>query len=163
MSKIFPLYVYFDASCPLCRSEMNNIKRHDKENRIQLIDCSLGHMNADDFRYEPVGQDELMQKLHVQDAAGNWYVGVGAFEIIYRSVGITIVSGVLANPILRPILDWMYPWVIRHRSTLAKIGFKKLFDRSATYAISKEKNELWEAEKQCSAQRCGMDKSFVEE
>lgn len=36
----YPLTIYFDASCRLCNSEMQNIKVHDTKNQLVLVDCS---------------------------------------------------------------------------------------------------------------------------
>ena len=40
MNTTYPLTIYFDASCALCNSEMQNIKLHDTDDLLLLVDCS---------------------------------------------------------------------------------------------------------------------------
>ena len=35
----FPLTVFYDASCPLCASEMHALAARDREARLVLVDC----------------------------------------------------------------------------------------------------------------------------
>jgi predicted DCC family thiol-disulfide oxidoreductase YuxK len=36
----YPLTIYYDASCPLCATEMHALKRNDAAGVLELVDCS---------------------------------------------------------------------------------------------------------------------------
>ena len=68
MSTIYPLTIYFDASCRLCNSEMQNIKIHDHEDKLILIDCSASEFDDTPFKKEGINRTLMMNRLHAQDS-----------------------------------------------------------------------------------------------
>lgn len=75
--------VFFDGDCPLCKREINMIRRKDKHHRLILTDIS-----ATDFR-PPEGftLDELMRSIHGKMPTGEYVLGVEVFRQIYRRLG----------------------------------------------------------------------------
>jgi predicted DCC family thiol-disulfide oxidoreductase YuxK len=128
MVSAYPISVYFDASCALCNSEMQNIRQHDAENRLRLIDCSAPDFDDRAFQTEGISRDTLMNCLHARDANGNWLKGVAAFEVIYRTVGMASIARLWGHPLTRPIAERAYPWVVKHRRFLSALGLHELFD-----------------------------------
>lgn len=123
-----PIIVYYDASCPLCRKEIQALKDHDPEDRLHVVDCS-----APDFRDEIAERDgiaaaEMMRLMHVRDADGHWLVGVDAFALIYGVIGIESMAKVWSHPVLRPIWKRLYPWVAANRMMLSRFGLNRAFD-----------------------------------
>ena len=127
MTTLYPLTVYFDASCALCDSEMQNIKQQDLDDVLILIDCSAADFDDSAFAAQAISRDTLMNCLHVQDANGAWFKGVAAFEVIYRSVGMASIARLWGHPWSRPLAERLYPWVVRHRHLLSALGLHKLF------------------------------------
>ena len=128
MDARFPLTIYFDVSCALCNSEMQNIKAHDTGNQLILIDCSAPEFDDTQFHAEGIGQKQMMNCLHAQDADGQWIKGVAAFEVIYRAVGIASIAKLWGHPLTRPLAERAYPWVVKHRHILSAMGLHKLFN-----------------------------------
>jgi len=128
MSPAFPLTIYFDASCALCNSEMQNIKARDTHNALHLIDCSASDFDDRPFHAEGINRDTLMNCLHAQDAHGQWIKGVAAFEVIYRTVGMASIARLWGHPLTRPLAERAYPWVVRHRHLLSALGLHKVFN-----------------------------------
>lgn len=128
MNTTYPLTIYFDASCALCSSEMHNIKMHDTDDLLLLVDCSCPEFDDSPFHQEGINRDAMMNCLHAQDAGGAWVKGVTAFEVIYRSVGMFSIAKLWGHPFTRPIAVRMYPWVVRHRHALSALGLHKLFN-----------------------------------
>lgn len=128
MTTRFPLTIYFDASCALCNSEMQNIKLHDTEDALILIDCSTPDFDDAPFRPEGIIRNAMMNCLHAQDADGRWIKGVAAFELIYRTVGMATIAKMWGHPLIRPLAERAYPWVVKHRHVLSAIGLHKLFN-----------------------------------
>lgn len=137
MITAYPLTVYYDASCRLCNSEMQNIKLHDRHDNVILIDCSVPEF--DDAPFEAIGitRETMMKRLHLQDAEGNWLIGVTAFETIYRTVGMPALAALWGHPISKPWVEKIYPWVADNRFILSKLGFPVLFEFFAKHAAKK--------------------------
>ena len=127
METRFPLTIYFDASCALCNSEMQNIKLRDSDNALNLIDCSSPDFDDSPFQAEGITREAMMNCLHAQDAHGTWLKGVAAFEVIYRTVGMDSIAKFWGHPLTRPLAERAYPWVVRHRHFLSALGLHKLF------------------------------------
>ena len=66
-----PFEVFYDEQCPLCRKEINFIRKRDKHSRLKLTDIS-----ASDFDPTSTGKslDLLMREIHgrYSDGSGNW-------------------------------------------------------------------------------------------
>lgn len=152
MKTIYPLTIYFDASCRLCNSEMQNIKLHDTNNQLILIDCSSPDFDDTPCKVPNISQTAMMNRLHAQDANGRWLIGVTAFEVIYQTVGMASIAKLWGHPITRPWAERLYPWVVKHRYTLSKLGLPELFGLWSRHAAR-------QAEKRsrlCSEGRCSI-------
>jgi predicted DCC family thiol-disulfide oxidoreductase YuxK len=137
MNAAYPLMVYFDASCPLCNSEMQNIKLHDTDNRLVLVDCSAPGFDDKAFQPEGITRALMLERLHVHDAQGAWFKGVAAFEVIYHAAGMAAIAKLWGHPLTRPWAEWAYPWVARHRQLLSAFGLHKLFNLWSRHAARK--------------------------
>lgn len=127
MNEQYPLTVYFDASCGLCNSEMQAIRIHDSKQQLILVDCSSADFDGTPFRAEGVTREAMMACLHVRDSGGVWIKGVAAFELLYRTVGMTALAKLWGGRLTRPLMERAYPWVARHRQLLSWTGMPVLF------------------------------------
>ena len=125
----YPLTLYFDDSCPLCRAEMAAITRCDHEARIRLVDCSAPDFDDADCKAAGIATTALMRRLHARDAEGRWRVGVPAVAAAYGAVGLIGLGGVFASPRLQPVLARLYGWLADHRQGLSRVGLTGLFSR----------------------------------
>jgi predicted DCC family thiol-disulfide oxidoreductase YuxK len=116
--------VYYDASCALCRAEIDAMKSRDVRERLRLVDCS-----ADDFvAPEGVSRDALMSRIHARDANGAWLRGIDVFAAVYEAGGFPRVARVYRSRLLRPFFDRAYPWIADHRRLLSALGLTRLFE-----------------------------------
>ena len=152
MKAAYPLTVYFDASCRLCNSEMQNIKAHDAENRIILIDCSAA--GFDEAPFKPLGIDKaaMMNRLHLRDAESSWFIGVEAFEVIYQAVNMALVAKLWGGSLTKPLAKWLYPWIADHRYLLSAVGLPRLFEYFGKRAAKKADRLAG----QCNQGRCDL-------
>ena len=127
MNERYPMTVYFDASCGLCNSEMQAIKAHDAAQSLILMDCSSADFDDSPFQSESITREDMMACLHVRDGLGKWIKGVDAFELLYRTVGKTVVASLWGGRLTRPLAERVYPWVARHRQLLSWTGLAWLF------------------------------------
>ncbi|MBL8384542.1 MAG: DUF393 domain-containing protein [Burkholderiales bacterium] len=125
MTDIFPLTLYFDGSCILCRAEMENLRQRDARGLLRFIDIS-----PRDFERTPVGvtRDDLMARIHATRADGGLVVGVDVFRLAYRAVGLGWVARITEWPGLRALAEGLYPWLARYRHRLPRRLLAGAFD-----------------------------------
>jgi predicted DCC family thiol-disulfide oxidoreductase YuxK len=79
-----PFEVFYDEQCPLCRKEINFIRKRDKHGRLTLTDIS-----AADFDASSTGKslEVLMREIHGRYSDGSLVTGVEVFREIYQRIG----------------------------------------------------------------------------
>lgn len=79
-----PFEVFYDEQCPLCRKEINFIRKRDRHGRLKLTDIS-----APDFNPLSTGKslDDLMREIHGRYSDGTVITGVEVFRQIYQRIG----------------------------------------------------------------------------
>lgn len=127
MEQIYPLTVYFDASCSLCNNEIQNIRIHDSARRLILVDCSAPGFDDAPYRADGVTRKAMMECLHVRNSQGEWIKGVSAFELLYRTANMPALAGLWGGRFTRPLAERLYPWVARHRQAISWTGLPILF------------------------------------
>jgi predicted DCC family thiol-disulfide oxidoreductase YuxK len=125
----YPLIVFYDASCPLCATEMHALRELDRAGRIELVDCSAPQFSDDGLRAAGITRSSLMGRMHARDARGRWLAGMDAFEAIYRAAGLESVAQLWGDPRWRPLFDRVYPWIARNRQLLSRLGMHVLVRR----------------------------------
>lgn len=120
----YPLTVYYDASCPLCRSEIETLKGRDAGDALRLVDCSSA---AIDNPVDGVTRDQMMARIHARDASGRWLRGMDVFAAVYAAAGLRTLARLYASRTLRPVFDRLYPWIADHRRGLSRFGLPRLF------------------------------------
>jgi len=123
----YPLTIYYDASCPLCAAEMHTIKETDFEDKLILVDCSSDAFNEPAFC--PTSKQEMMERIHAQDAAGQWLKGVDVFAVAYSTAGFNKLGKFWGSTLMRPILTRAYPLIADNRKWLSKTPLPYVFNK----------------------------------
>lgn len=123
----WPLTIYYDASCPLCRAEMEAMKARDAAGVLRLVDCSAAGFDEGTIKAPGVTRAAMLIRIHAQDAAGRWLVGVPVFAAVYRAAGLRVPARLFESPWLRPFFDRAYPWIADHRYLLSRLGLSRFF------------------------------------
>ena len=107
--------VFFDGDCPLCRREIDWVRKKDRQRRIQFIDIA-----SPDFRASNWGKSypELMAQLHGMTPDGRWVLGVEVFRRLYTAAGFGWLVAPTRLPLIRNGFDWGYRFFARHRLRL---------------------------------------------
>ncbi len=144
------LTIWYDASCPLCASEMHALLRHAGDTRLQLKDCSAADFDEREVVAAGFTRVELMRCIHARDGEGNWLRGVDVFIRAYRIAGLESVARVWGHRWLRPVWERAYPWVARHRVGLSKLRLHHAFG----WLIERAAHRSDRRARACRANRC---------
>lgn len=123
---VYPLTIYYDASCPLCRTEMETLKQTDHRNQLILVDCSQVSLSVPASC--PVTKAAMMERIHAQDVNGQWIKGVDVFAAAYTAAGFTKLGQFWGSKLLRPLLSRVYPLVADNRQWLSKTPLPNLLN-----------------------------------
>lgn len=152
MTAAWPLAIYYDASCPLCREEMHALKAHDGDQRLALVDASAPDFNDPQLDAAGIGREALMRLIHARDAAGQWYIGVAVFEQAYGAVGLHRVAALWGHPRLRPFWNRVYPWVARFRQPLSWLQLNRAYGWLVRRAAARAQRQA----QACRQGRCDL-------
>lgn len=108
----FEIEVFFDGECPLCRREIEYLKKRDKAARIRFTDLASA-----DFSAAEVGKTtaELMAQIHGRLPNGQWLTGVEVFRRLYAAIGWKLLVRGSRLPILSWCLDRLYRQFAKRR------------------------------------------------
>lgn len=134
----YPLTIYYDASCPLCATEMNAIKACDAHQRLTLVDCSTDPMIDGAPAQAGIPRAALMQVIHARDANGVWLRGVEVFAAAYSAAGVDAMTRLWSNPRLRPLWEVLYPWIARNRQSLSRLVAPRVIERLIAIASRRQ-------------------------
>ena len=119
----YPLVVYFDGACMLCRQQVSHFANADTKKRLVFQDIT-----APDFHAENVGLDigMLQNKIHVKERDGRVASGAEAIVWIWWAVGNKLPAILMRFPGIRFIFKFLYKIVARSRYIISGWGDKKL-------------------------------------
>ena len=92
--------VYFNNSCSICRTEINEYKKHSKD-KIEWVDISTDKNSESETDKK---KDELYRRMHVLED-GKIISGAESFLIIWKQVPkYNFLYKIFKNPIIFPFL-----------------------------------------------------------
>ncbi|MFD2452296.1 thiol-disulfide oxidoreductase DCC family protein [Ideonella paludis] len=142
---IYPLTLFYDASCPLCAAEMHNLMLRNTAGHLAFVDVSAPEVPS---HIDGVSREAMMTEIHARQADGEWVRGVDVFRLAYQAAGLPQVSKVLSWPLLAPMADALYPWVARNRQHMPQVLSGLLFGRALRRAAAQVQA------RQCAAGAC---------
>jgi predicted DCC family thiol-disulfide oxidoreductase YuxK len=149
----YPITIYYDASCPICQQEVDLLKEFDRENKIELIDCSHKEFGGKDG----YSRKSMMKLIHAQAQDGRWLIGAPVFAAAYAAADMSALSKLWGNKRLQPVWRVVYPWIANHRQLLSKFGFTHAFDRLVRWLHAREAKRAVARSQTCAIdeQNCG--------
>ena len=107
--------VFFDGDCPLCRREIDWIRRLDKSNRLILTNIASPLFVPTD-----VSLETLMREIHGRIGAEDYVTGVEVFRQIYDRIGFSFLVAPTRWPVIRHALNPFYRSFAFFRFRLAR-------------------------------------------
>lgn len=152
MNIAWPLRIYYDRNCPLCRRELHALSDNDVFGRLELVDCSPAGFRDEALEQAGITPQQAMTLIQARDAEGRWIHSVAVFEAIYGAVGLHGMARVWAHPRLRPVWDRLYPWVARYRMPLSRLGL----DRPFEWLVRRAAGRAAKRARACAAEHCSL-------
>jgi predicted DCC family thiol-disulfide oxidoreductase YuxK len=111
------MIIFYDASCPLCNSEMQQLKKADVEHKIVLEDLNATDFNA---RFPYVDKNRAMEILHAQLATGEMIYGLDVTYASWKTVGKHKWLIILRLPVIRIFADLGYTFFAKYRQPISR-------------------------------------------
>jgi predicted DCC family thiol-disulfide oxidoreductase YuxK len=101
------LTLLFDGACPLCRREVETLRRRD-QGRERLAFVDVDDPGYDPARHGGITYAEAMGRIHALRADGQVIRDVEVFRQAYALVGLGWLYAPTRWPLLRPLVDLLY-------------------------------------------------------
>jgi len=130
---IYPLTIYYDSHCPLCKAEMDNLMLRNEEHKLVFADIW-----AEGFSLpQGYSAQDLQTRLHARQANGALIHSLAVFQRAYEAVGLGWVTAFLRWPLIGPFMNWFYPIFARHRHRIPRWISQGIFHYAARRALKK--------------------------
>ena len=138
---VYPLTLLYDASCPVCRLEMDHLRERCTDGRLRFVDIS-----TPGFDPAPYGAtlEAMNAVIHGITADGRTLKGVETLRAAYAAAGLGWVLRPSGWPLLQPAFDAGYRVFARHRHSISRVL------RPAVEAV-----EAWRTTRRMQACRAG--------
>lgn len=106
--------VWYDGACPLCRREIDLMRRLDRRGRLYFVDGARDDVTC------PIDRAALLARFHACED-GRMLEGAAAFAAMWRAIPLLRPFGLLARyrPVLA-LLDRLYTYFLRWRPALQR-------------------------------------------
>ena len=113
--KPYPLTVYFDGDCPICRREIDLMKIFNRKNHLKFIDFAASSYLPEEHGLSPC---DLGQVIHARWADGTLITGVEVFREMWEAIGLRALARLARRPMINKLLVRAYDWFARNRLRL---------------------------------------------
>ncbi len=110
--KPYPLTVYFDGECPICRREIDLMKMFNRKDHLQFIDFSNSFYQSAD---QDLNQCDLARVIHARWSDGTIITGVEVFREMWEAIGLGFLARFTRLSIVNKLLIKAYTWFAKNR------------------------------------------------
>ena len=116
------LTVFYDARCPLCSAEINQLRAYDTDKQLLFED-----IHAPDFsqRFDYIDKEKANAVLHGQLSNGEMIYGLDVTCMAWRTVGRHRWLTILRWPVIRWFADLAYRFFARYRNTISSLFIRR--------------------------------------
>jgi len=110
------LRIFYDGQCPLCRMEIDHLKKLDSSGQLELQDITVSDFSA---RFPHIDTQAADRVLHGELADGSMIYGLDVTCTAWQLVGKGHWFAFLRWPLIRPLADLGYRFFARHRHRIS--------------------------------------------
>ena len=112
------LTIYYDAHCPLCLAEMQQLKSYDKNESINFV-----NLHAENFseRHPHINRKKAMKILHGQLHTGELLLGLDVTCKAWNLVGKHKWLVIVRWPVISIFADAAYLFFARYRNRISSL------------------------------------------
>jgi predicted DCC family thiol-disulfide oxidoreductase YuxK len=153
----FPLTLFYDASCPVCRLEMHALRERDLAKHpdtplLRLVDMSAPGFDAEHYGVTLAQMNAL---IHAMRPDGSLVVGVEVFRLAYGAVGLGQWFAPTGWRWFKPLFDVAYAVFARHRYGFSR-AMTPLIEWIERRRIDKAAQRALLASKACEGGACSI-------
>lgn len=111
----YPLTLFIDSECALCRAEKENLQRLDIKGYLQFID-----IHSELFQQYQLDKGDALREIHAQLADGTMIKGVEVFQLAYAATDYGWLLAPTGWRPLKPIFHLLYQLFARHRDFFSR-------------------------------------------
>lgn len=113
----WPVTVFYDKACTICRSLIEGYKKQDTKNRLKLVDISSPGFKAEKYGLDP----ELVRiYLYAKNTQNQTVRGIDAFIWVWQAIDKNLRAAILGWPVIRIIAQPLYRLFSRYRYLFSK-------------------------------------------
>ena len=115
--KPYPLTVYFDGECPICRREIDLMKKFNRKDDLQFIDFSNSSFQSTD---QDLNKCDLARVIHARWSDGTVITGVAVFREMWEAIGLGFLARFSRLSPINALFMKAYAWFAKNRLWLTK-------------------------------------------
>ena len=118
----YPLTLFYDGACPVCRLEMDKLRERDGLRRLAFVDIA-----GQDFNLQAqvgdtgVTLEDMRRLIHARRPDGTMVVGVEVLQLAYTAIGWGIFAAPAGLPVLKPLFERAYAAFARNRHGISAV------------------------------------------
>ncbi len=116
-SRPYPLTVYFDGECPICRQEIQFMRSLNRKDRLLFVDFSKATYQSAEHGLDTC---DLAKVIHARWDNGTTITGVEVFREMWEAIGLGWLARFSRRPTFNKLLVKSYGWFARNRLRLTR-------------------------------------------
>jgi predicted DCC family thiol-disulfide oxidoreductase YuxK len=116
----FPLTIFYDGACPICRFEMDRLREQDSLQRLAFVDIAAAGFEPRAWCDGKATLDDMRRVIHAVRPNGDLVLGVDVLVAAYQAVGWGDWTWPARMAFLRPVADRGYAIFARHRYAVSR-------------------------------------------
>jgi predicted DCC family thiol-disulfide oxidoreductase YuxK len=111
-----PFTIFYDGHCPLCKIEMDHLKKRNTEDKLAFVDIM-----QDNFAqlYPDLDWQRLDERIHGMQEDGSMLIGLDVTHKAWDLLGKGWLYGPLRWPVIRFFADKGYIFFAKHRHRIS--------------------------------------------